>query len=91
MIFPVSAEQICLRRRPAFWQQPRGYRGRFFFQVSQYLFDHHRVFDAGDNLNDATAFNARLDIDIEDALEASPQGAYFWCAHVIEARRSAEV
>ncbi len=46
----------------------------------------HRVFDAGDNLNDATAFNTRLDIDTEDALEASPQGAYFWCAHVIEAR-----
>jgi hypothetical protein len=38
-------------------------------QVIEDLFDHHWVFDAGDNLDSAAAFPAGLDVDIEDPLQ----------------------
>lgn len=38
--------------------------------MGKYLFDHHRVFDTGDDLDGTTAFATGFDVDIEDALEA---------------------
>jgi hypothetical protein len=38
---------------PAFWQ-PSG--SRFFSQVSEYLVDHRRIFDAGDYFDRTTTF-----------------------------------
>lgn len=42
----------------------------FFLQVIKYLPDHHRVFNAGDNLHGATAFLADIYVEVEHPLEA---------------------
>lgn len=42
--------------------------------MSQYLLDHHWIFDTGDDLDAAAAFTASLDINIENALEALRPG-----------------
>ena len=60
-------------------------------QVSEYFADHRRVFDAGDDTHITAAFTAGCDIDIKYPLQPSPHGAYFWCAQVIDAWRSAGV
>jgi len=57
----------------------------------KYRPDHHRVFDTGDDFDISTAFAASFNIDIKHAFQASPHGAYFWCAQVIAAWRSAGV
>jgi hypothetical protein len=41
--FSESAEQAGLRRRSIVWQQERGSRRQFFFQVRQDLLNDHRV------------------------------------------------
>jgi len=43
-------------------------------QVSEYLLDNHGVFNAGDHYDAAATFSARLDIGVEDALEALRPG-----------------
>ena len=86
----VSAKQVS-RWRPACRPQTCWSRGKLFLQVGQYLIDYRRVFNAGNHLHRATAFTAGLNVDIEHPLETSPPGAYFWCAQLIDARRSAEV
>ena len=55
------------------------------------LLDHHRIVNAGDDPDRPAAFPAGLDVDIEHPLETSPPGAYFWCAQLIDTRRSAGV
>jgi len=50
-----SIKQSRYRRGPA-WRQPGG--SRFLIQVSEYLVDHRRVFDAGDDAHITTAFTA---------------------------------
>ena len=64
----VSAKQIS-RRRPAFRPQTCWRRGQLFLQVGQYLIDHHRIVDAGDDTHRPAAFPAGLDVDIEHSLE----------------------
>ena len=43
-------------RRGSAWRQQGG--SRFFSQVSEYLADHRRIFDAGDDADITTAFTA---------------------------------
>jgi len=59
--------------------------------VGKYLLNNPWIFNAGNDSDVATALIAGFDINIEYALQSSPHGAYFWCAHVIEARFSAGV
>jgi len=57
-----SVKQSRCRRSPAWWQPGCS---RFLIQVGEYLVDHRRVFDAGDDADITTAFAAGFDIDIE--------------------------
>jgi len=55
--------------RPAIWR-PDGFCHRdIFIQVGQYLFDDHRIFNAGDDVHGAAAFMAGFNIDVEHLLE----------------------
>jgi len=56
--------------------------------VGKYSPDHYRIFNTGDNLDVATAIVTSLYVDIKNPFQSSPNGAYFWCAQVIEARFS---
>ena len=40
--------------------------------MGEELVDHHRIFDAGDDLDDATAAVAGLDVDVEHTLQVLP-------------------
>ena len=40
------------------------------FQVGEYLLDHRRVFDAGDDADITAAFTARFNVDVESALQS---------------------
>ena len=42
----------------------------FIGQVIEDFLDHHRVFDAGNDLNGAAAFTAGFNVDVEEALAA---------------------
>ena len=58
--FQVSVEQARLqanRGRPAFGQRVGIFCFSFFLQVIEDLLDHYRVFDAGNDFNEATALN----------------------------------
>ena len=68
-MFPASAEQLSLRRRPTFRQQVCPRRTGSLLQVAKYLLNNYRIFDTSDDLNGTAAFTC-LDIDVEDALEA---------------------
>jgi hypothetical protein len=71
--------------------------------MGENLFNDRRVFNAGESLprersecfghdpHRPAAFPAGLDVDIEHPLKASLPGACFWCARLIDARRSAGV
>ena len=50
-----SVKPFRCRRGPAGWQLGGS---RFLIQVSEYLVDHRRVFDAGDDADITTAFAA---------------------------------
>jgi hypothetical protein len=65
--FRVLAKQIG-RRCPACRPQTGWRRGPLFLQMSQYLFNDHRVFDADDYLDLPAASTAGLYVDMEDAL-----------------------
>ena len=41
------------------------HRGDFIIQISEYLADYHRVFDAGDDAHITTAFTAGFDVNIK--------------------------
>ena len=43
---------------------------RYCIQVSEYLVDHRRVFDTGDDADITTAFAAGFDIDMENTFES---------------------
>ena len=58
-----------MRRCPAVGQR-RWYGRRVQIQVGEYFLDDHRVFDAGDHFDGATAFTARFDVDIEHPFES---------------------
>ena len=68
-MFPASAEQLCLLRRPTFRQHVCWRRTGSFLQVAKYLLNNYRIFDTSDDLNGTAAFT-RLNIDGEDTLEA---------------------
>ena len=59
-----------LRWSLAWWQQVQSCWGYFLFQVSEYLLDHYRVFNTGNDLDRATAFAAGFDIDMEHTFQA---------------------
>lgn len=90
----MSVEQACLRpacacphadrRCPAPGQLDGFFGGGLFLQVGEDLLDHHRIFDAGDDLDDAAAFTAGLDVDVEHPLGSLR-------LRLIDARRSAGV
>ena len=65
-----SVKQSRCRRGPAWWQLGGNRCSRFRIQVSEYLPDHHRVFDAGDDAHITAAFTAGFNADVEDALES---------------------
>ncbi len=48
-------KRACLQWSPAFWQPAQSCLVSFFIQVSEYLLDHHRVFDAGDDVRPVLA------------------------------------
>ena len=62
---PVSAEQVALRWRPALRQTSGLLIQPFTAQVCQYLLDHYRVFDAGNDFHAAAADTTRFDVNIE--------------------------
>jgi len=55
---------------PALWQPVPSCRVRYFIQVSEYLVDHCRVFDIGDDADITSAFAAGFDSDREHALQS---------------------
>ena len=55
-----SAEQTG-RRHPALWQPACPLPGFLLVEVGEYLPNHRRVFDAGNDLDGATAFTTGLD------------------------------
>ena len=59
---------------PAFRQRWGFYRRGFFIQVGKYLVNDRRIFNTGDDFDGATAFAARLNVDIEYALETLRPG-----------------
>ena len=69
MVSKRSVEPVRLRRCPAFGQQWGLYRKGFFIQVGEYLLDDYRIFNAGDHFDAATTGTARLNVNIEHALE----------------------
>jgi len=64
----VSAEQVSLRWRPALGQTHGIDTQPFNAQVSEYLLNDQRVFDAGDGFHGTAAFTTRVDVDVEYAL-----------------------
>jgi hypothetical protein len=62
--FSESAEQAGLRRRSTVWQQERGSRQQFFFQVHQDFLDDHRVFDAGNDPDCSSIDPARVNVNL---------------------------
>ena len=69
-----SAEQAGLRWRSTAWQQERGSRQCFLLQARQDPLNDHRVFDAGNDLRCSSADTARLNVDIENPLQALGPG-----------------
>ena len=69
-----SVKQSCLRRCSAFRQQWSFYRRDVFIQVREYLLDDQWVFDAGDHFDGTAAGTARLNVDMEHALEPLSPG-----------------
>ncbi len=67
MVFLIRAS---LRWSPAFWQQAQSRLDSFFIQMSEYLVDHHRIFNAGDYFNRATTFTAVFNVDVKYALQS---------------------
>ena len=65
-----SIKQTRYRRGPAGWQ-PGG--SRFLIQVSEYLVDHRRVFDAGDDAHITTAFTAGFKATASSAIAPAVQ------------------
>ena len=63
-----------------------GFRwGDLFLQMSKYLLDHRRVLDAGNDPGGPAAGAARLDVEIENPLEATVatlRAAHGLCAAV---------
>ena len=59
--------------------------------MGEYLLNHCRIFDTGDDFDASTAFITGFDINTEYTLQSSPHGAYFWFAQVIDARFSVGV
>ena len=59
-------KQANSRRGPALRQQSCSRRSRFLIHVSEYLFDHCRIFNAGDYFNRATTFTAGFNVDVAD-------------------------
>ena len=57
------------RRGPAWWQQSYCHCRCFFLQVSEYLVDYRRVFDAGNDAHITTAFTAGFNVDIKYPLQ----------------------
>ena len=53
---------------------PGGMGSVFAVQVGENLLDHHRVFDAGDDLYGATAAFAGFDVDVEHPFQALRPG-----------------
>ena len=86
----MSAKQIR-RWRPACRPQTRWIRGVLSLQMGENLLDNRRIFDAGNDPHRPTAGTEGFNVDVEHPFQASPPGAYFWCAQVIDARRSAGV
>jgi hypothetical protein len=65
-----AVKQSRHRRGPAV-RQPGGFRGSgFLIQVSKYLVDHRRVFDAGNDADITAAFTASFNVDVEYTLES---------------------
>ncbi len=56
-----------------------------------HLPDHNGVFNTSNDPDVTAAFTAGFYVNVENPLQPSPHGAYFWCAQVIEARFSAAV
>ena len=67
-LYGQSVEQGRLRRRPGLWQYHGFIQRGLFIQMSEYLVDDHRVFNAGDDFDGATAFGTSFDVDIEYSL-----------------------
>jgi hypothetical protein len=68
-----SAEQTD-RRRPALWQPTRPLSGFLLIEVIEYLLNHHRVFDAGNDLHGPAAGRTGLNVDAKDAFQALRPG-----------------
>ena len=54
------------------WQYNRLRQRSLFIQVTKDLIDDHRVFNAGNDFDGTTAFEAGFDIDIEYTLAKTP-------------------
>ena len=76
----VSAEQVALRWRPALRQTGGLWIQSFSAQVCQYLLDHRRVFDAGDDFPATAADAARFDVDINTRFKRYAQLIAAWSA-----------
>ena len=61
-----SAEQTD-RRRPALWQPACPLPGFLLVEVGEYLPNHRRVFDAGDDPDRAAAFTTGLNQEVRAA------------------------
>jgi len=68
--FLESAEQAGLWRCSTIWQQERGSRWGFLFQLRQYLLNDDGILNAGNYLSRAIADSAPLNINIEHPLES---------------------
>ena len=82
--------------QPSWWCPALGQRTGlvglgFLLQMAEYLLDDHRVFNAGDDLDGATAFNAGLDIDVASGRLLLVNTRLRRCAQVIAACRSTGV
>ena len=64
----MTVEQVSLWWRPAVGQTGGLETQRFIAQVRQYLRNHQRVFDTGDDFHGTAAFTTPVDVDVEYAL-----------------------
>jgi hypothetical protein len=85
----VFLKRARLRWSPAFWQQAQSRLDRFFIQMSEYLVDHHRIFNAGDYFDRAAAFAANTSLLEGLLLAAVSTGrcntlnkSFRWCLEV---------
>ena len=71
----------------ALWQPAFSCRVRYAIQVSEYFFDHTRIFNAGDDFDGAATFWARFNVDVEHPFEPLCPGhgcqalrrRWIWC------------